>query len=117
LPIPKTLIELDGNTAFNFDKNNPNWGITVKKDLPKDPLVWKGNKFLKDANGNFRFVYSGIDAQAGRNVNTIVLEMPMKFITKSPEKERIVRTWGGKLGFESFEQGRLHSGRSTELLH
>jgi len=94
LPIPKTLIELDGNTAFNFDKNNPNWGITVKKDLPKDPLVWKGNKFLKDANGNFRFVYSGKDAQAGRNVNTIVLELPMKFITKSPEKERIVRTWG-----------------------
>ncbi|HUL12717.1 MAG TPA: DUF4331 family protein [Methylococcaceae bacterium] len=93
-PIPKTLIELEGNTFFNYDKNSPDWGITVKKDLPSGSLDWKGNKFLKDENGNFRFVYSGKDAQAGRNVNAIVLEMPLKFITKSPEKERIVRTWG-----------------------
>ncbi|MFH0351173.1 MAG: hypothetical protein ACHBMF_04470 [Chromatiales bacterium] len=54
------------------------------------------NKFLKDANGNFRFVYSGTDAQAGRNVNTIVREMPLKLITKTPEKE--IRTWG-EFGF------------------
>ena len=94
LPIPKTLIELEGNTLFNFDLNTPDWGITVKKDIPKSPLTWKGDKFLKDENGNFRFVYSGKDAQAGRNVNAIVLEMPLKFLTKTPEKDRIVRTWG-----------------------
>jgi hypothetical protein len=39
LPIPKTLIELEGNTLFNFDKNNPDWGVTVKKDLPSGPLT------------------------------------------------------------------------------
>lgn len=94
LPIPKTLIELEGNTLFNFDKNNPDLGIAVKKDLPKGPLTWTGNKFLKDENGNFRFVYSGKDAQAGRNINAIVLEMPLKLLTKTPETERIVRTWG-----------------------
>ncbi|MEC4748945.1 hypothetical protein [Methylomicrobium sp. Wu6] len=94
LPIPKTLIELEGNTLFNFDKNDPDLGIKVKKDLPKGPLTWNGNKFLKDEKGNFRFVYSGIDAQAGRNINAIVLEMPLKLLTKTPETDRIVRTWG-----------------------
>jgi hypothetical protein len=94
LPIPKTLIELEGNTLFNFDKNNPDLGITVKKDLPAGSLDWKGTRFLKDESGNFRFVYSGKDAQAGRNVNAIILEIPLKFLTKSPEQDRIVRTWG-----------------------
>jgi hypothetical protein len=94
LPIPKTLIELEGNTLFNFDKNNPDLGITVKKDLPKGPLTWKSDKFLKDESGNYRFVYSGKDAQAGRNINAIVLEMPLKFLTKTPVQDRIVRTWG-----------------------
>ncbi len=94
LPIPKTLIELDGNSAFNFDKQDPNWGVTVKRDLPGEPLRWEGNKFLKDEQGNFRFVYSGRDAQAGRNVNAIALELPMAFITETPQQERIVRTWG-----------------------
>jgi len=74
LPIPKTLIELEGNTLFNADPNNPEWGITVKKDLPQGSLAWKGDKFLKDENGNFHFVYSGKDAQAGKNINAIVLE-------------------------------------------
>lgn len=94
LPIPKTLIELEGNTLFNFDKNNPELGIKVKKDLPEGKLGWNGDKFLKDENGNYRFVYSGKDAQAGRNINAIVLEMPLKFLTKTPETDRIVRTWG-----------------------
>ncbi|MCI0734400.1 MAG: DUF4331 domain-containing protein [Methylococcaceae bacterium] len=94
LPIPKTLLELDGNTLFNFDKSTPDWGITTKRDLPRGPLDWTGSQFLKDENGNFRFVYSGMDARAGGNVNAIILEMPLKFLTKSPEADRIVRTWG-----------------------
>ncbi len=92
--IPKTLIELEGNTFFNYDKNLPEWGISVKKDLPKQPFTWNGKRFYKDANGNFRFVYSGQDARAGGNVNAIVLELPLKFLTKTPETERIVRAWG-----------------------
>jgi len=92
--IPKTLLELEGNSFFNYDKNLPDWGITVKKDLPKQPMTWNGNRFYKDANGNFRFVYSGQDARAGGNVNAIVLELPLKFLTKTPETERIVRAWG-----------------------
>lgn len=94
LKIPKTLIELEGNTLFNFDPDSPNHGQGVKKDLPAGPLTWNGNTFLKDGNGNYRFVYSGKDAQAGRNVNAIVLEIPLKFMTKSPEVDRIVNAWG-----------------------
>jgi len=94
LAIPKTLLELQGNTLFNFDPSTPDWGITLKKNLPAGALTWKGDKFLKDDKGNFRFVYSGQDAQAGRNVNAIIVELPLKLLTKSPQKERIVRTWG-----------------------
>ncbi|MGH8556861.1 MAG: hypothetical protein ACRESZ_05250 [Methylococcales bacterium] len=99
LAIPKTLLELEGNSLFNFDPKLPEWGfpvngITLKKDLPNGRLGWNGNKFLKDENGNYRFVYSGEDAQAGRNINAIVLELPLNFLTKIPEKERVVRTWG-----------------------
>ncbi|MGH8608485.1 MAG: hypothetical protein ACREX9_14050, partial [Gammaproteobacteria bacterium] len=84
LAIPKTLLELQGNTLFNFDKSTPEWGVTLKKNLPAGPLTWKGDRFLKDEMGNFRFVYSGKDAQAGRDVNAIILELPLKFLTKSP---------------------------------
>src|SRR5205807_9311929 len=59
LLIPKTLLELEGNTLFNFDPKNPGLGQTVKADLPAGPLSWSGNKFLKDKDGNYRFVYSG----------------------------------------------------------
>src|SRR5579863_2150522 len=64
LKIPKTLLELDGNDLFNYDPSVPNWGHGFKKPLPPGPWTWNGNKFKKDANGNFRFVYSGQDAQA-----------------------------------------------------
>src|SRR5882724_12604353 len=85
LPIPKTLLELEGNDLFNYDPSNPKWGYEgVKKPLPSGPLTWHGDKFRKDENGNFRFVYSGIDCQAGKNVNAIILEIPLAFITKSP---------------------------------
>ena len=94
LKIPKTLLELEGNDLFNFDPKNPLLGHGVKKDLPPGPLVWNGDKFLKDENGNFRFVYSGKDAQAGRNINAVILEIPLGFITQSPAANRIVNTWG-----------------------
>ena len=94
LPIPKSLIELDGNTLFNFDPANPKHGAGVKKDMPPGPYEWKGTKFLKDANGNFRFAYSGKDAQAGRNVNAVILEMPLSYLTKTPATDRIVNAWG-----------------------
>ncbi|HEY7316431.1 MAG TPA: DUF4331 family protein [Candidatus Binatia bacterium] len=94
LPIPKTLIELDGNKLFNFDPANPKHGQGVKLDLPSGPLTWSGTKYFKDKNGNYRFVYSGKDAQAGRNVNAIILEMPLAFLTQSPDRDRIVNVWG-----------------------
>lgn len=93
--IPKTLLELEGNTLFNYDANNPRHGKGVKLDLPANAsLTWNGDRFLKDKDGNFRFVYSGEDAQAGFNVNALVFEVPLAFITAAPEKERIIRTWG-----------------------
>jgi hypothetical protein len=94
LPIPKTLIELEGNDLFNFDPANPELGYTMKKDLPPGPWTWKGNKFKKDEKGNYRFVYSGKDNRAGKNVNAIIIEIPLAFITKAPEVDRIVNAWG-----------------------
>lgn len=94
LKIPKTLIELEGNKLFNFDPANPKHGQGVKLDLPSGPLTWSGDRYFKDQNGNYRFVYSGKDAQAGRNVNAIILEMPLAFLTPSPDTDRIVNTWG-----------------------
>jgi hypothetical protein len=96
MKIPKTLIELEGNTLFNDDPANPNWGRPGgnKKNLPPGPHTWSGNRFFKDANGNFRFVYSGKDAQAGRNVNAVIVEMPLDYITDNPQRDRIVNSWG-----------------------
>jgi hypothetical protein len=95
LAIPKTLLELDGNALFNFDPNDPEWGYHGKKrDLPPGPLTWSGDKFKKDANGDFRFVYTGIDCQAGKNINAIVMEIPLAFLTPTPDKDRVVNVWG-----------------------
>jgi Domain of unknown function (DUF4331) len=94
LPIPKTLLELEGNDLFNFDPANPEHGYTVKKDLPPGPWTWTGTRYKKDEKGNYRFVYSGKDARAGGNVNAVILEMPLAFLTKLPNEDRIVNTWG-----------------------
>lgn len=94
LKIPKTLIELEGNQLFNFDPARPNLGISEKVDLPDGPRTLAPDRFFKDAQGNFRFVYSGKDAQAGRNINAIVVEIPLAVITRQPAKERIVNAWG-----------------------
>lgn len=94
LKIPKTLLELEGNDLFNYDPNLPEWGHGVKKDLPPGPLTWSGDRFKKDENGNFRFVYSGVDARAGQNCNAIILELPLAFLTGTPNDHRIVNTWG-----------------------
>jgi hypothetical protein len=94
LKIPKTLLELEGNTLFNYDPANPQLGSGVKKDLPPGPYTWSGKQFHKDANGNYRFVYSGKDAQAGRNVNAVIVEAPLTYLTKNPKRDRIVNSWG-----------------------
>jgi uncharacterized protein DUF4331 len=95
LKIPKTLLELEGNTLFNFDPANPLHGQGVKKALPPaSQLSWSGNQYKKDANGHYRFVYSGKDAQAGKNINAIVVELPLSYITTSPNTDRIVNSWG-----------------------
>lgn len=94
LKIPKTLLELEGNDLFNYDPAFPTWGRGLKKDLPAGPLTWSGDRFKKDENGNFRFVYSGKDAQAGRNINAIILEIPLTYLTTTPVEHRIVNAWG-----------------------
>lgn len=94
--IPKTLLELEGNKLFNDDPNDPNWGHPggQKRDLPAGPYSFTPTRFAKDANGNYKFVYSGKDAQAGRNINTVILEIPHGFITTDPARDRIVNAWG-----------------------
>lgn len=94
LKIPKTFLELEGNELFNYDPKLPQWGYGQKKDLPSGPLTWSGSRFRKDANGNYRFVYTGADARAGHNCNAIVLELPLAFLSDRPAEHRIVNTWG-----------------------
>lgn len=94
MPIPKTLIELEGNTLFNFDPAHPLHGQGEKYDMPSGPGTWNGKAYHKDANGNFRFVYSGRDAQAGKDINTIIVEIPLECLTEAPEKDRVVNAWG-----------------------
>jgi hypothetical protein len=100
LPIPKTLLELEGNDLFNHRPDMPTWGFaqrdgtTPKLDLPPGPWAWNGNKFKKDADGNFRFVYDGSDCRAGQNCNAIVLEIPHTLITPDPSTNRVVNAWG-----------------------
>ena len=93
MPIPKTLLALEGNALFN---NPPDPALVdpTKPPLPPGPYGWKGNRYFKDANGNYRFVYSGADARRGLNVNAIILEIPLSYITKSPQSQRIVNVWG-----------------------
>jgi hypothetical protein len=94
LPIPKTLLELEGNNLFNFDPANPRHGQGVKTDLPPGPYTWSGNRYKKDEQGRYRFVYSGRDAQAGININAIIAELPLAFVTTNPKRDRIVNAWG-----------------------
>jgi hypothetical protein len=99
LPIPKTLIELANNPLFNYDPARPNHGRPVdgrteKFELPSGPHAWNGNAFKKDDRGNYQLVYSGQDAQAGINVNAVIFEIPLSFITTQPDQERVVRVWG-----------------------
>ena len=96
LKIPKTLLELEGNDLFNFDPNDPRWGYHDghKRDLPTGPLTWNGTRFRKDENGNYRFVYTGEDCQAGKNINAIIMEIPLAFLTPHPETNRVVNCWG-----------------------
>jgi len=100
LPIPKTLLELEGNDLFNFRPDFPTWGFfqkdgtTPKLDLPPGPWEWKGDRFKKDADGNYRFVYDGSDCRAGQNCNAIIVELPHAFITPDPDRNRLVNAWG-----------------------
>jgi hypothetical protein len=94
LPIPKTFLELEGNDLFNFNPKIPDHGQGVKLDLPPGPWNLTPKAFKKDADGNFRFVYSGRDAQAGKNINAVILEIPLACITDTPGDHRIVNCWG-----------------------
>ena len=105
LPIPKTLLYLQGNDLINdaprptlpADYNRSNGPLLLsrqKPPLPQNaPLTWSGNAYQKDANGNHRFMYTGVDAQKGLNVNAIIVEMPLAYITRDPQKDRIVNVW------------------------
>jgi len=97
LVTPKSLIELDGNTAFNFDPATPLHGYGLKKDVPPEGLTWSGSGYKKNASGNFVYMYSGKDAQAGKNANAVIVELPLAYLTKDPAGNRIVNAWGESL--------------------
>lgn len=104
LPIPKSLLYLQGNDLINNaarpsyppDYNysrGPLLISTQKPPLPDVPLTWSGNSYVKDTNGNYQFMYNGVDAQKGLNINAIIVEMPLGYVTKDPQNERIVNVW------------------------
>src|SRR6516225_8612869 len=82
------------NSSTTTPSCRTQWGHGFKKELPAGPLIWNGNRFKKDQNGNFRFVYSGQDARAGQNCNAIILEFPLSFLTAISSEHRVVNTWG-----------------------
>ena len=119
LKIPKTFLELEGNELFNYDPQLPQWGHGFKKELPAGPLIWNGNRFKKDQNGNFRFVYSGQDARAGQNCNAIILEFPLSFLTAISSEHRVVNTWGESWVLKAAHRSRrfptIRYGSSTRM--
>lgn len=115
LKIPKSLIELEGNDLFNFNPDKPMLGRGVKEPLPPGPLTWTGNRFKKDENGNYRFAYSGVDAQAGKNVNAVILEMPLTFLT-TDAANRIVNVWGESWVARAVLKARRISEQSNSSL-
>lgn len=115
LPIPKTLLELEGNDLFNFDPARPAHGTTVKLELPPGPWTWEADGYRRDADGNFRFVYSGRDAQAGINVNAIVFELPLAFLTGTPSRHRVVNAWGESWVHRDSEHAAAIPDRTTAV--
>ena len=95
LKIPKTLIELEGNHPVQPRSERSGMGLHGnKRDLPPGPLTWNGDKFFKDANGNYRFVYDG-RGRPGRHKHQ--RDHPgdtARLHHRSPDQDRIVNCWG-----------------------
>lgn len=106
LKIPKTFLELEGNDLFNYDPSQPEWGHGVKRELLPGPLIWNGSRFEKDANGNFRFVYSGKDARGGPELQCDHSRIAVGFADRQTRRSPHCQCLGRKLGAEGIEQGR-----------
>ena len=110
LPIPKTLLELDGNTLFNFDPQNPKHGQGVKLDLPPGQHTWTGKGYKKDANGNYRFVYSGVGRASGlerqRGDPRAAARLHHQITPDRPDREHL----GRELGAEGVGEDRADPG-------
>ncbi|MDA8020161.1 MAG: DUF4331 domain-containing protein [Thermoanaerobaculia bacterium] len=107
--IPKTLLELEENHHFNFDPEFPHHGQGETTQHPDGALTWEGGDYKRDENGNFRFVYSGRDAQAGIDVNAVIVELPLEFITRNPRNHRLVNAWGESWVLRASSQVELIS--------
>ncbi len=80
-----TLTAPDGASiqVFVGGRDDPFQGdLPALRALPLAPT-----RFAKAAD-------RGSDPEAGGNVNAIVLEMPLPFVTRAPDTDRIVSVWG-----------------------
>ena len=68
------------------------------RPAPPARYTWEGDSFAKDADGNYRFVYSGEDAQAGINVNAIILEVPLSVPHRAARRRSGSSTSGARAG-------------------
>ena len=120
LKIPKTFLELEGNDLFNYDPNQPEWGRGVKRELPSGPLTWTGNKFKKDENGNYRFVYSGKDAQSRAELQCDYSRNSARLSHRHAAEHRIVNTWGESWVLKAATRSRrsrtIRSGSNIRML-
>jgi hypothetical protein len=80
-----TLTAPDGSSITVFIGGRDDAFAGDRSDLRAFPLA--PTHFAKDAG-------RGSDPQAGGGVNALVLEMPLAFVTRAPDTDRIVSLWG-----------------------
>jgi hypothetical protein len=103
-----------GQHALQLRPANPQHGSACKTDLPPAPYEWKGNA----TSGRQRQLPLRLQRQGragGRNVNAIILEIPLAFLTKR-RRRTASSTPGARAGYQGLGQGagdprpRRHAG-------
>ena len=89
------------------------WGHGKKKELPAGPLTWNGNRFRKDQNGNFRFVYSGAGRAGGAELQCDHPRTAAGVFDRPAGRAPCRQYLGRKLGVEGVRQGRHDPRRSV----
>ncbi len=115
LPIPKTLLELEGNTCSTTTRRSPDHGRGREDGPAAGPADVGGRPASpRTRDGNYRFVYSGEDAQAGpqrqRDRPRGAARVPHR---RTRTSDRVVNVLGRELGAQGRQQDRDDPRRPT----